>query len=113
MLKCMWKCGRATPLTNNMKGFDILETMQKSPMSHPSPMKGKKVPPEVLEQRREQRRLRELARQKRQEEESAAEQRRVAAIEKLIENEAIDPNYRAQLVLMMKDEYRYYPKKLC
>ncbi len=86
--------------------------MQKSPMSHPNPMKGKKVPPEVLEQRREQRRLRDLTKQKRQEEESAAEKRRVAAIEKLIENEAIDPNYRAPLILMMKEEYRSYPANL-
>lgn len=89
-----------------------METMQKSPMSHPSPMKGKKVPPEVLAQRREQRRQRELARQQQKEKESIEEKRRVAAIEKLIENEAIDPNYRAQLVLMMKNEYRCYPKSL-
>lgn len=89
-----------------------METMQKSPMSHPSPMKGQKLSEEEKRRRRELRQQRAIAREKLRSDNLAAERRRVESIEKLIENEAIDPNTRAQLVLVLRDEYPTYPRAI-
>lgn len=82
-------------------------------MSHPSPMKGKKLSEEEKEKRRAARKQREDARAQQRAKREAAERRRVATIESLIENENINPDYRARLVLLLREEYgRDYPKYL-
>ncbi len=89
-----------------------METMQKSPMSHPSPMKGKKLSEEEKTRRRELRQQRTIARAQLRADAEAAEKRRVASIERLIDDERIDPNIRAQLVLVLRDEYQGYPRSI-
>jgi len=81
-------------------------------MSHLSPMKGKKLSEEEKARRQELRQQRTIARERLHADTEAAEKRRVALIEKLIEDERIDLNVRAQLVLVLRDEYQNYPRSI-
>lgn len=98
--------------TDHYERTDFLETIAKSPMSHPSPMKGKKLTEAEKARRRELRQQRVEAKNQWRAEKEAAERRRVASIERLIEDERIDPTVRAKLVLVLSKEYGSYPREI-